>query len=344
MDNFKNKTVLVTGATGLIGSNLVHKLMESNLTKVVVLARNKEKILNIFSDYLKYPNFKYIIQDITEPIKSQEKFDYIFHAAGSIAGDAIRNYPVDVINANIQGTVNCLEYLKQKKHGRLIIFSSATVYGNATGKNITVTEADTTHTDSLDNPICAYSQSKRMAETLARAYHTQHNIDIVIARFSYVFGYTKYYPNTAIFNFIQKALKGEDIILTGTLFARRDNIYVEDAINMLLSVASNGNSGEAYNISSNGKSDNFAAIDEIAEEIVKSANKIKKTSVSVIKKQFPDEQREAGLILDNHKTLAITKLKEEDITNLSVAVSQTVHKYNVYLKKLQERATDINKQ
>ena len=307
MDAYKNKKVLVTGATGLIGSNLVEKLMSIDNIYVTVLARNENKVKAIFEKYLNSPNFKYIIQDITEPFNFTEDFDYIFHAAGSISGEAIRNYPVDIINANVEGTKNCLEYLKKNKKGRLVVFSSATVYGNSTGKNIIVDEEDTTITDKLGSAICAYSQSKRMAETLARAYFTQFNTSVVIARFSYVYGFTKFYPNTAFFEFIKKALNGEDIILNGTSFARRDNIYVKDAIDMLLVVAAEGVSGEAYNISCANKS--FAAIDEIAEEIASAANKIKNTCVKVVKKCFDDNSRGAGIIINNAKIRALSDFR-----------------------------------
>lgn len=339
MSSFANKKVLVTGATGLIGSNLVDRLMKDNSdVKVTILARNEDKVLNTFADYLNNSNFEYIIQDITEPINSLEKFDYIFHAAGSIAGEAIRNYPVDVINANIQGTINCLEYLKNQTHGRIIIFSSATVYGNCDNQRI-VNESDTQLTDSLDNPICAYSQSKRMAETIARAYNTQYNVDVIIARFSYVFGYTKYYPNTAIFNFIQKALNGDDIVLNGINLARRDNIYVEDAVDMLLEAAQYGNSGEAYNLSSNAENDNFAAIDEITELIVNSANKLTNMSAKLVKKPFEDIDRLPGLIMDNAKIKSVS-LHKLNITKLSEAIYKTVKNYYDICAKKGENAYD----
>ena len=323
MKRFENKTILVTGATGLIGSNIVHRLMQEDAATVVVLARNKEKILDIFADYTQKPNFKYIIQDIVDPIQSDEQFDYIFHAAGPIAGDAIRNRPVDVISANLQGTINCLEYLKKQGTGRMVVFSSATVYGNKTG---TVTEQETELTDTLDSPICAYSQSKRMVETLARAYHAQHKVDVVMARFSYVFGYTKYYPNTALFNFIQTALHGDDIVLNSTSFAPRDNIYVEDAINMLWNVAEQGASGEAYNISSNGENGNFIGMDEMAQEIINSANQLTHLSTKLVKNPLADATRPAGMRMDNTKVKALSA-SAMTVRKISDAIYDTVHSY-----------------
>lgn len=320
---YKNKSILITGATGLIGSNLTEKLMEYGDVKVTVLARNESKIKDLFAKHLNNNNFKYIIQDVTEPFKFTEEFDYIFHAAGAISGDVIRSFPVDIINANIEGTKNCLDYLKNQGKGRMIIFSSATVYGNCTGKDIVVQEKDTTVTDSLDSPVCPYSQSKRMVETLGKSYSKQYGVDVVIARFSYVYGFTKYYPNTAFFNFIKKALSGEDIILNGTSFARRDNIYVKDAIKFLLLVAMYGESSQSYNISSMNQGGNFAAIDEIAEKIVNAANEITGKYSKVEKKEFTESSRFGGIILDNAKILNLLQ-SSKSITTLQQGIFETV--------------------
>ena len=89
---FNNKTILITGATGLIGSNLVNKLMDFGCVNVIVLARNEDKVRNIFDKYIKNPNFEYIIQDIIEPIKIIDKrIDYIFHAAGPMERELVLN-------------------------------------------------------------------------------------------------------------------------------------------------------------------------------------------------------------------------------------------------------------
>ena len=100
-------------------------------------------------------------------------------------------------------------------------------------------------------------------------------------------------------------MSGEDIILNGTSFARRDNIYVKDAIKFLLLVAMYGESSQSYNISSMNQGGNFAAIDEIAEKIVNAANLIKNSRVKVVKKYFDDTDRDAGIVMNNSKTLAL---------------------------------------
>ena len=95
MNDFSGKTVLVTGATGLIGSNIVDRFMAIGDVKVIALARNKEKLEKGFSDYIGNKNFDMVIQDICTPINLAKniKVDYIFHAAGEMTGEVINNRP-----------------------------------------------------------------------------------------------------------------------------------------------------------------------------------------------------------------------------------------------------------
>lgn len=309
---FSGKTVLVTGATGLIGSHVVKAMLDMGDVRVIALSRSEEKLRQSFASYLANPNFSYCARDISCPLDVlQEPIHFIFHAAGPISAETIKNAPLQVISPNIVGTEQCLEFLcKQEREtgirGRIIIFSSATVYGNISNKDRRVTELDTEITDSLHSINAPYSQAKRMCEVVAQSYCKQYGIDVVVVRFSYVYGYTKCQPPTAFFEFINKAVLGKDIVLNGSGFARRDNIYIDDAISALICVAENGALGEVYNISSNAEQDNYAAIDEIAAVIAKIANQQNKTqfgaSVKVVFSITGQENiRTPGLILDNTK-------------------------------------------
>ena len=301
-----NKRILVTGATGLIGSNLVDRLMCCGNT-VFVTGRNKPKLESTFSEYLSSGRLLVLEHDAAEPLPEQvTDIDYVFHAAGPMERDVVMNKPVSVVLPNIVGSINILEFLRRQeaktgKKGRMIVFSSVTVYTNPTYEDYTAVESDTTHAISLDQPYACYAESKRMAEVIAQSYKRQYGVDIVIARFSTVYGYCKNMPNTAFYEFINKAIAEEDIAIESAGIPRRDNIYVEDAVEGLITVAAKGLTGEAYNISSNGDLDNYAAIDEIAEQIAIVAACIsKKDAVNVIKPICVGKRR-PGLKLSNHK-------------------------------------------
>lgn len=327
---FENKTVLVTGATGLIGSHIVYELLKQKNVNVIAMGRNEEKLKVVFGKYINNVNFKYIKHDITEPIHIEDTvIDYIFNAAGPMESKIIANSPVDVINCNIKGTVNCIELLKGQQNiygvkGRLIIFSSVTVYKNNTDRDLCVNESDTAATDPLSSANAPYSQSKRMIEVISNAYAKQYNVDVVIARFSTVYGNTAIIPDTAFYEFINRASKGQDIVLNNSGLARRDNIYIDDAVKGILTVASKGKSGEAYNISSNREKGNYASVDEIAEMIAHVYNKKNAKDskpINVIFKSKADNSRAVGLYLDNSR---LKKLGWELETSLEKGIANTL--------------------
>ena len=324
MNRFSGKRVLITGATGLIGSHLVKLLLDEGAT-VIAHGRTEGKLKKVFENNLKNEKFSYVIGNISEKIPEiVGEVDYIFHAASPISGTEIKFKPVDTISTNIDGTINCLQYLKQQGHGRMIVFSSATVYGNQFMENITVTEEETDKADALHTANTPYSESKRMIEVLARAYATQYEVDSVIVRIGYVYGYSNPRPNTAFYEFIGKAISGDDITLNNSGMGRRDNIHVNDVVNGLLLVAEKGITGESYNISSNGDAGNFRAIDEIAEVIASVVNKLDtQKSVKAVIKPYEGE-RKPGMKLDNKKA---KELGWDIKVGLEDGITETIKEY-----------------
>ncbi|WP_304154077.1 NAD(P)-dependent oxidoreductase [Phocaeicola plebeius] len=323
-----NKNILVTGATGLIGSNLVEALLRSNAAQIFITGRNLSKLKNTFGEFQNDYRLFLIEHDASTPIpESIKNIDYIFHAAGPMEREIILNKPINVIFPNIIGIINLLNLLHNQfeetgKQGRIVVFSSVTVYNNLTNENISVKETDTQIADSLDSPTSCYSESKRMTEVIAKSHFKQYNTDIIIARFSTVYGYTKNIPNTAFYEFIKKAIAGDNIILNGNNFPKRDNIYIDDAISGLLTIAEKGKAGESYNISSNGDNHNFASVDEIATIIAEQTSLL--TGNPKVEVNVKDStQRKPGIMLDNSKLKALgwsTKW------NLHKAISTTISK------------------
>lgn len=316
LDIFKEKVVLITGATGLIGSHIAKTLLALDRITVIVVGRNKSKLEKTFIEYKNAGKIIFVEHDVSIPLPSSLGLvDFIFHAASPISGEIIKSRPLDVINSNLNGTINCLEYLKNQGKGKMIVFSSATVYSVNDPTHIAV-ESATSIAECINGSNAPYSESKRMIEVIANAYHKQFQVDTLIVRFSYVYGYSANPAKTAFYEFIKKALNGSDIDMNNSGLPRRDNIYVDDAVLGLLHLCSNGLSGETYNISSNGDLGNYAAIDEIAEIIARCANIINGTHVKVIYKTDGKERNE-GLRLDNTKAKStgwfITSSMEEGI-------------------------------
>ena len=303
---FEGKNILVTGATGLIGYNLVCRLLNEGVSTLYATGRSIKKLSSTFDDYSDKKNLVLLAHDAATPFPAEIKdLDYIFHAAGPMERKIVMNCPVDVIMPNIVGSINCLEYLRKQeeetgKKGRIILFSSVTVYNNPTNEDYVATEDVTNYAISLDAPSACYAESKRMTEVIAKSYVKQYGVDAVIARFSTVYGPTKNIPDTAFYEFIKKSIVGENIMVNSNGSPRRDNIYIDDAINGLLAVTLKGIVGESYNISSNGEKGNYVAVDEIAKKTVVVADKGSEVNCKTY-----CAERKPGLILDNRKLKAV---------------------------------------
>lgn len=321
---YKNKTILVTGATGLIGSHLVRRLINDE-ANVIALGRSLEKLQLVFAEEQDNDCLRLVCGDVGSGLADLAvNVDYIFHAASPISGEDIKSNPVDTIKANINGIINCLDFLRSQGNGRLIVFSSATVYGSATNEDISVLESKTDGADVLHSLNAPYSESKRMIEVLAGAYLRQYAVDSVIVRIGYVYGYAYYKPKTAFYEFIANVICGDNIILNNSGFGRRDNIFVDDVVEGLLIVAERGVSGEAYNLSTNGEKGSFKAIDEIANEVAAVANEmIPGNKVKVLTKES-NEKRKPGVMLDNNKA---KELGWKIRVDLNEGIKETIAKY-----------------
>lgn len=328
---FKEKNILITGATGLIGSHLANRLSEEK-ANLILVGRNIQKLDSVFENN---DNIQKVACDIAVSLPDNlPELDYIFHAAGPISGNDIKQYPVNLIKANIFGLMNCFEFLRKQKEttgkmGRIIVFSSATVYGiNKQDKDISIKEEETETADSLDFIQSIYSESKRIVEVIAKSYHKQYELETVIARIAYAYGYTKFAPQTAFYEFIKKAINGEDIVLNNPQIPRRDNIYADDIVSGLLLLAENGISGESYNLSSNGEEDNFKGMDEMANIIVNCVNKKLGKNIRVIEPE--NKNRKPGTMLNNSK---IKSLGWKVNTNIVTGIEKTVEKFIDLMRK-----------
>lgn len=302
MIDFSYKTVLITGATGLIGSNLAVSLLENKNCTVICVCRNKEKMERVFRKFLKNTNFVSIITNDFNFLKEiKYSVDFIFHAAGPISGSFIQNNPVEVINPNIFGLYSCIDFLKEQKKGKLIVFSSATIYKNITNCDKSFTEDESMFADSLNSCNAPYSETKRMCEVIALAFAKEYHVDISIVRLGYVYGPCEFIPKTAFFSFLRSAISNENIELQSSKFTKRDNIYIMDAVRGLLFVAKLGKTGEIYNIASNGDKDNYASIVELAREICNVHNKLNNTKIINIRFKENDTTYLPGVKLENCK-------------------------------------------
>lgn len=220
------KNVLVTGASGLIGSCLVEKLRACG--RYNVIAGTREWC------------------DVTKPIQGDTTYHYIIHAASNAAPKAFAETPVEVMKSNLLGVMNLLDYGKTHGLERFVMVSSGEVYGEGDGR--VFDEAYQGFVDITSARSC-YPSSKRAAETLCAAYAKEYGIDYVTARPCHVYGPNFTAKDNRVYaQFIGNVIDGEDIVMKSTGSQMRSWCYVEDCADALILIMEKGISGEAYNI------------------------------------------------------------------------------------------------
>jgi len=248
-----NKSILITGSTGLIGTFLVDLLMfrnnfyNNNIT-IYALGRSKNKASVRFNEYFNSKFFKFIETDILKPFEINESIDFIIHGASNTHPVAYATEPINTILLSVQGTKSVLDLAISHNVKRTIFLSSVEIYGENRGDVEYFSENYCGYID-CNTVRAGYTEGKRVAESLCQAYIKEKNIDIVIARCSRVFGPTMNNDDSkAIAQFIKCAVNNENIILKSKGEQQYSYCYVGDICSALLYILLNGNNGETYNI------------------------------------------------------------------------------------------------
>jgi len=248
---FRNKTVLVTGATGRLGMYIVEALNKADIDwnlnmTIIALARSREKLQKVFGNSLQLPNIHILVQDITEPICWDGEIHYIFHTAGAASPMDFTNAPVDTLWGHLQGTRNVLELAREKKCRKVMYVSTVETYGEWKSED-GIREEDMgviLH----DNARACYPESKRMCETMFASYEAQYGIPYVGVRLCHTFGPgISLSDGRAFAEFIKNVIDGKDIVLQSDGSAARTYTYVADAIGAMLLAFTKGKE-HYYNI------------------------------------------------------------------------------------------------
>lgn len=268
-EKLNNKTVLITGATGLIGSLLVKALIyagEERGLKIRVLAvvRSEEKAKQVFGAFWQ-ENLVPVVCDVCVPIRIEEPVHYIFHTASVTASREFVERPVETIFTTLKGTENLLELAKEKQAESMVYLSSMEAYGVTDPQHITVRETDYGYIDPLQ-VRSSYSEGKRMAEGICAAYAHEYQVPVKTARLAQTFGAGIAQSENRVFaQFAHSILEGTDIVLHTDGSKAHCYCYTSDAVLGLLTVLLNGKNAEAYNISNEAT---FGTIREMAEMLV----------------------------------------------------------------------------
>lgn len=252
-EKLKNQSLLITGASGLIGTMLVDVLMTQNEVKrlnctIFAIGRNVEKAKERFGDYWNSPFFHFTPLDVNNPIGLSENVDYIIHAASNTHPRLYASDPVGSIMTNLEGTHNLLEYGRTHSMKRMLFLSSVEIYGQALHPDDVFDEKYCGYIDCNTLRAC-YPEGKRAGEALCNAYISKYGMDIVIPRLSRVYGPTMRLDDSkAMSQFLMNGVRGEDIVLKSQGLQKFSYCYVGDVVQGLLYCLLKGKCGEAYNI------------------------------------------------------------------------------------------------
>lgn len=298
-EKLSGSNILITGATGLIGSCLVEVLMSRPNKDYHVYAsgRNEKRARERFKEFAENPAFHFFKYDVMEQLEGDIKFQYIIHAASNASPNFFAAKPVEVIKSNIIGVSNLMDYGLEHDLKRFLFVSSGEVYGEGDGR--VFTEEYSGYVNPI-SPRSCYPSSKRATETLCIAYGHQYGIDVRIARPCHVYGpnFTES-DNRVYAQFIRNVLAGENIVMKSTGAQYRSWCYVVDCVSALLHILLIGENGQAYNIADD-KSN--ITIKELGEMIAMIAGK--KLVV-----ELPSEVEKAGFNVVTKSLFSTEKLQ-----------------------------------
>ncbi len=264
-DSFNNKTIFVTGATGLVGSMVVKALLTMNTTNdanicVLAFVRDIEKAERFYEDF-DSNNLVFVVGDLNKEITSETTklsngktldhyaIDYIVHGASPTASKYFVTYPVETIMTAVNGTKNVLDFAKREHVSGMVYMSSMEAFGITDPVLTDVKEDDLGYID-IHNVRSSYSEGKRMCELLCSSYSSEYNVPVKIARLSQTFGAGVDYSENRVFaQFAKSYINKTDIVLHTEGKSVGNYCYTKDTVIAILLLLLKGEAGEAYTVS-----------------------------------------------------------------------------------------------
>ena len=267
-EQLRGRSVLVTGATGLIGGLLVMTLLSANERlglgmRVIAAVRNEQKAKELF----RYAgtDLSLAVGDITSPLDVSGDIDYIVHGASATSSKYFVEHPVETIITALSGTRNVLELAREKKVMGMVYLSSLEVYGVVDEDHGPVDENCFGRIDPM-SVRSSYSEGKRMAENLCASYCGEYGVNVSVCRLCQTFGAGVQYNDGRVFaQFARSVIEGKDIVLRTDGSTKRNYCYISDAVTGILAVLLKGEKGMAYNIANK---DTLISLKDMAQLVI----------------------------------------------------------------------------
>lgn len=252
-DALKNKTFLITGATGLIGGALVRTLLCANRlrglnAKILAPVRSIEKAKTVLKGVFSREELTVFECSLEKEIQTEEKIDYIVHAASVTQSKLIVSKPVETIAFSLLSTMNLLDLARKKNACGMVYLSSMEAFGKTDPALERVTEKDMGDID-LSSVRSSYPESKRMCENMCVCFAREYGVPVVSARLAQTFGAgVNEGENRAFMQFARSAMEGKDIVLHTKGESYGNYVYLKDAVSAILVLLTRGEKGETYTV------------------------------------------------------------------------------------------------
>lgn len=248
-EQVKDKTILITGSTGLIGFLLLNVLIKLNLEgmniNVILPVRNKSR-LDVF---LNNKNLKIIETDLMHDLDINSKIDFIIHAASPTQSSDLFFKPLETLDFIYTSTKALLNLAVKKSVSSFVFLSSIEVYGICESDKFSINESDYGYNDHL-TPRSSYIIGKKVAESLCKYYSIEKHLNTKVARLTQTFGPgVSHNDNRVFIQFAHSIINKENIVLHTAGNSSKPYIYTVDAINAIFDILFLGKSGEVYNVS-----------------------------------------------------------------------------------------------
>lgn len=299
---FKDATVMITGATGLIGSNLVNALAYNNQekklgVKLILPVRN----VTVTKELFDWAGAKIVSYELGTELGMDEPVDYIVHLASPTSSKFFMEKPTDTLLSNIEGYRALLDWTVKHPVKKFVGLSTMEVYGFPK-KGHKVREEELGAFETM-NPRNSYPIAKIACEALCNSYYAQFGIPTVILRATQTFGPGVKYDDGRVFaQFMRCAVERKDIVLKSPGLTERPYLYTADAVSAILSALLEAVPGQAYTIAN---SDTYCSIKDMAQMV---ADEIAKGEIKVVF-DLADDIEKLGYAKTLYMDLDTTKIE-----------------------------------
>ena len=299
---FRNTTVLITGSTGLIGSNLVNALAynseEKNLgIRIILPVRDVDTATELFG----WTGAKIVPYVLGDSLEIEEPVDYIIHLASPTSSMYFIEKPVDTMLVNIEGYRLLLDWAVRHPVKKFIGLSTMEVYG-IPQKGHKVIESELGSFESM-NARNSYPLAKIACEALCNSYFIQYGIPALILRATQTFGPGVKYDDGRVFaQFMRCAIEKKNIVLRSTGLTERSYLYTADAVSAILVSLQKAEPGQAYTVAN---PNTYCSIKDMAQMV---ADDIACSNIKVVF-DIADNVEKIGYAQTLYMDLDVTKME-----------------------------------